>query len=75
MSEPTLEDRASALKQAQQAASANGKWWEHVGPAFNNDLVFEEMLAYGRYFHKDGQEAPPNRKPGDPIPEPEGGSP
>lgn len=79
MAEPTLEERVAALehavaelKQKQPAATlANGKWWEQVGPAFNNDPVFEEMLAYGRYFRKTGQEPPPDWKPGDPIPEPE----
>jgi hypothetical protein len=83
MAELTLEQRVAALEQtvaelqrAKAAAlSANGKWWERVGPAFNNDPVFEEMLAYGRYFRKTGQEPPPDWKPGDPIPEPEGEAP
>lgn len=78
MAELTLEERVAALEKTvaelQRAQSippaANGKWWEQVGPAFNNDPVFEEMLAYGRYFRKTGQEPPPDWKPGDPIPEP-----
>jgi hypothetical protein len=76
MAEPTLEDRVAALEQAvaelrgsPAKPPANGKWWEQVGPAFRNDPAFEEMLAYGRYFRKTGQEPPPDWKPGDPIPE------
>ena len=79
MAEPTLEQRVAALEQTvadlQQKLGANppanGKWWEQVGPPFHNDPVFEEMLAYGRYFRKTGREAPPDWKPGDPIPEPD----
>jgi hypothetical protein len=78
MAELTLEQRIAALEQTVATmqkqlpqAPANGKWWEQVGPAFNNDPVFEEMLAYGRYFRKTGQEPPPDWKPGDPIPEPQ----
>jgi hypothetical protein len=77
MAELTLEQRVAALEQTVASLqkqlpqnSANGKWWEQVGPTFNNDPVFEEMLAYGRYFRKTGQEPPPSWKPGDPIPEP-----
>lgn len=74
----SLEQRVAALEQSvaklhlklPAAPVANGKWWEQVGPAFNNDPVFEEMLAYGRYFRKTGQEPPPDWKPGYPIPEP-----
>lgn len=79
MAELTLEQRVAALEQnfaelqrkLTTAPPATGKWWEQVGPAFGNDPVFEEMLAYGRYFRKTGQEPPPDWKPGDPIPEPE----
>ena len=63
-------ERRKAAPKLPAAPVANGKWWEQVGPAFNNDPVFEEMLAYGRYFRKTGQEPPPDWKPGDPIPEP-----
>jgi len=31
---------------------------------------FDDVIAYGRYFRKTGQEPPPDWKPGDPIPEP-----
>jgi len=32
---------------------------------------FDDVVAYGRYFRVTGKEAPPDWKPGDPIPEPE----
>lgn len=76
MADLTLEQRVAALEQAvanlqqRPTAPANGKWYEQVGPSFNNDPVFAEMLEYGRYFRKTGREAPPNWKPGDPIPKP-----
>lgn len=77
MAEPTLEERVAALEQkvaaltGQNAAPPTGaRWWEQIGPSFKNDPVFEEMLAYGRYFRKTGCEPPPDWKPGDPIPEP-----
>lgn len=49
------------------------RWWERVGREMTPEQqqVFDEMTAYGRYFRKTGQEAPPEWKPGDPIPEPE----
>ncbi len=78
MAERTLEQRVAALERTvaelqlkhTTAPPANGNWWEQIGPSFNNDPVFEEMLAYGRYFRKTGQEPPPDWKPGDPIPDP-----
>ena len=33
---------------------------------------FDDVIAYGRYFRKTGQEPPPDWKPGDPIPVPSG---
>lgn len=36
-----------------------------------DDPGFEAAMAYGRYFRKTGKQAPPDWKPGDPIPEPE----
>lgn len=78
MPELTLEQRVAALEQQMAALSRNGsaqppaggaRWWERMGPQFKNDSVFEEMLAYGRYFRKTGRDAPPDWKPGDPIPE------
>jgi hypothetical protein len=81
MAEPTLEERVAALEQAvaelkqkqPPAAPANGKWWEQVGGPMRPDLseAFDRMVEYGRYFRKTGREAPPEWKPGDPIPEPD----
>lgn len=77
MSTEQLEQRVAALERTvvelQQKIDAGlqtGKWWEQVGRPLNGDPLFEEMLAYGRYFRKTGREAPPDWKPGDPIPEP-----
>ncbi len=49
------------------------KWWEPVGPPMTPDesKAFDEVTAYGRYFRKAGREAPPDWKPGDPIPDEE----
>ena len=32
---------------------------------------FDDAIEFGRYFRIAGREAPPDWKPGDPIPEPE----
>lgn len=32
---------------------------------------FDDAIEYGRYFRISGHEAPPDWKPGDPIPEPD----
>ncbi len=32
---------------------------------------FDDAIEFGRYFRIAGQDAPPDWKPGDPIPEPE----
>ena len=76
MAELTLEQRVAALEVtvakltgAPPTASAGAKWYELIAPQFKNDPVFEEMLAYGRYFRMTGRDAPPDWKPGDPIPE------
>lgn len=81
MAEPTLEERVAALEQAvaelkqkqPAAAPVNGKWWEQAGGPMRPELreVFDRMVEYGRYFRKTGREAPPEWKPGDPIPEPD----
>jgi hypothetical protein len=77
MAKLTLEQRVAALEQAVTAlkskggASAGARWWEPQAGAFKNDPVFDEAQAYGRYFRKTGREAPPDWKPGDPIPEPD----
>lgn len=51
---------------------AEQKWWELPGPPQSPELLeaLKEAEAYGRYFRKTGREAPPDWKPGDPIPEP-----
>ena len=80
MAEPTLEQRVAALEQevaglktrADGARPPAGNQLALMGGAFPNDPVFEEMLAYGRYFRATGCEPPPDWKPGDPIPEPDG---
>ena len=80
MAELTLEERVAALEQSvadlqrtQAAAPPNGKWWEQVGGPMRPELseAFDRMVEYGRYFRKTGREAPPDWKPGDPIPEPD----
>ncbi len=81
MAELTLEERVAALEQSvaewRQSHTAGppttGKWWEQVGAPFNDDPIFNEMVEYGRYSRKTGREAPPDWKPGDPIPEPDAG--
>jgi hypothetical protein len=77
MTTEQLEQRVAALERTvadlQQRIGPGvppGNWWEQVGKPFNGDPVFEEMLAYGRYFRKTGQMPPDDWKPGDPIPEP-----
>lgn len=48
------------------------KWWERIKPIPEHLLpAFDEAMAYGRYWRKTGKEAPPDWRPGDPIPEPE----
>lgn len=81
MAEPTLEERVAALEQEvaalkgkAEATAANGtRWFEQMGPPMRPELqeAFDRALAYGRYFRKTGREAPPDWKPGDPIPEPD----
>jgi hypothetical protein len=79
MTEPTLEQRVAALEQTVAnlqkqwpQTPANGKWWEQVGGPMRPELqeAFDRMVEYGQYFRKTGREAPPDWKPGDPIPEP-----
>lgn len=76
MAELTLEQRVAALEQQVaelKGRSAGGKWWEQIGRDMRPELesAFDRMLAYGQYFRKTGREAPPDWKPGDPIPEPD----
>lgn len=80
MAEQTLEERLAALEQKMTrvesalpvAPPARTKWWELPGPPPSPELLeaMTEAEAYGRYFRKTGREAPPDWKPGDPIPEP-----
>lgn len=78
MAEPTLEQRVAALEQevaglkSHSPGAKKQNWMSAVLGQFQNDPVFEEMLAYGRYFRTTGCEPPPDWKPGDPIPEPDG---
>lgn len=39
--------------------------------AFADDPEFDDVVAHGKYFRATGRTAPPEWKPGDPIPEPE----
>jgi hypothetical protein len=75
--ERTLEQRVEALEQIVAElqrklvdVQPGGRWWEH-GPPMTAEqrAVHEAMCAYGRYFRKTGREAPPEWKPGDPIPD------
>lgn len=79
MAEQTLEERVAALEQkmarvesALPAQAPQQKWWELPGPPPSPELLeaMKEAEAYGRYFRVTGREAPPDWKPGDPIPEP-----
>jgi hypothetical protein len=80
MTTEQLEQRVAALERTvadlqRKVDNPSGNWWESVGPRLNNDPVFEEMLAYGRYFRKTGQTPPDDWNPGDPIPDPADGGP
>lgn len=83
MSEQTLEARVAAVEKTltelreRVAAMAPvqtppGKWWERHRPSMTAEEEQDWFAAaeYGRYFRKTGREAPPDWKPGDPIPEP-----
>jgi hypothetical protein len=75
MAESTLEERVAVLEKAMAELKpainhpdrGGGKG---LGLLFNNDPVFEEMVAYRKYFRKSGQLPPDDWNPGDPIPEP-----
>jgi hypothetical protein len=75
MAELTLEQRVAALERevaalkGAQPAVTKGNWVDRLAGWFANDPVHAEMVEYGRYFRKTGQEPPPDWKPGDPIPE------
>jgi hypothetical protein len=78
MAEATLEQRVAALEQAVAELKANNqpagtRWWEQIGRPMNAAELeaFEKMTAYGLYFRKTGRDAPPDWKPGEPIPEPD----
>lgn len=77
MTERTLEERVEALERALAELQARlpapkKNWWEGIGRTMTPEdrEAFEEAAAYGRYYRKTGREAPPDWKPGDPIPEP-----
>ena len=84
MSEQTLEARVTALEKAlgdlQERIAAQDtaqmpfkRWWERErAPMTDEDQrAWFEASEYGRYFRRTGHEAPPDWKPGDPIPEPD----
>jgi hypothetical protein len=76
MSQFTLEERIAALE-AEVAelkrAPMSLKFWEipRQPPTPEEEQVMLEAEAYGRYWRVTGKEAPPDWKPGDPIPEPD----
>jgi hypothetical protein len=79
MTNMTLEQRVESLERAVLELRAGGT----TGPSLvqrlatapplsgEEQLALEEMAAYGRYYRQTGKEAPPDWKPGDPIPEPD----
>jgi hypothetical protein len=78
MAELTLEQRVAALEQTVAELKARNspmgtRWWEQIGRSMSpvEEDAFERMVAYGQYFRKTGKDAPPDWKPGDPIPESE----
>ena len=77
MAEQSLEDRVAALERTvadlQRQQPAPRKWWEpRLPPMTPEELVaFDEMVEYGKYFRRTGRDAPPDWKPGDPIPDPD----
>lgn len=81
MSLEQFEQRLAALERelaevkhqlGRPAPAAPARWWERIEPIPDHLLpAFDEALAYGRYWRKTGKEAPPDWRPGDPIPEPE----
>ena len=72
-----IESRLTGIdRKLDQLGTAPGEskpapWWEPVGPPMTPEesKVFDEVLAYGRYFRRTGRDAPPDWRPGDPIPE------
>jgi hypothetical protein len=74
MSTEQLEQRLTAVEQALAAIQqqlhvmGNGmvKPWQPSTP----EEVEEYLRASAEYYHKLGQEPPPDWKPGDPIPDP-----
>ena len=72
-----VEQRLAAIERGERAVPVSGpdpksRWWEKIEP-LPEELTeaFNDMVAYGRYFRKTGKDAPPDWRPGDPIPEPE----
>ncbi len=86
MSTAELEQRLAAVEKtvaelratiaAQSGVTPQAKWWEAIGHSMDGDdlKAFEDAQAYGRYFRRTGKDAPPDWRPGDPIPEPEPGT-
>lgn len=76
MNNMTLEERVDALERAvvelrSGGPSAVASWIARQVPMTDTEeRAFEEMIAYSEYFRATGLDAPPDWKPGDPIPDP-----
>lgn len=79
MTNLTLEDRVAALERAVLELRTNppssfASWVATQTPMTGpEERAFEDMLAFSEYFRTTGRDAPPDWKPGDPIPEPDDG--
>jgi hypothetical protein len=70
--ERTLADVVQRLDALKGSAPPQSGWVPMLPPMDSEEAkVFEEAMAYGRYYRKTGKDAPPDWKPGDPIPEPD----
>ena len=67
------EKELAELRHLVNGPSPNTKWWEVSREPMSpeEEEAFQAMVEYGRYFRKTGRDAPPDWKPGDPIPEPD----
>ena len=50
---------------------SESSWLPHDLCKFADNPDFDEATAYGGYYRVTGRDAPPDWKPGDPIPEPD----
>ena len=65
----TVADLQGRIAELEGGPKSN--WLPHVLGRFADYPEFDEAMAYGKYFRITGSVAPPDWKPGDPIPEPE----